>query len=86
MSIQGIDTTVDMAATRGVRCIMATTARDRLTVGNVELLVFTDAVATRARLLDRIEAEGITLASCHFPHPGFGRVIRVEGRRYWQAL
>jgi glyoxylase-like metal-dependent hydrolase (beta-lactamase superfamily II) len=44
------------------------------------------AVATRADLLDRIEAEGMTLASCHFPHPGYGRVIRLEGRRYWQAL
>lgn len=44
------------------------------------------AVATRRALLDRIEAEGMTLASCHFPHPGFGRVVRLEGRRYWQAL
>jgi glyoxylase-like metal-dependent hydrolase (beta-lactamase superfamily II) len=45
-----------------------------------------EAVATRNRLLERIEAEGMTLASCHFPHPGFGRVIRLEGRRVWQAL
>ena len=41
---------------------------------------------TRMRLLDRIEAEGMTLATCHFPHPGFGKVVRIEGRRYWQAL
>jgi glyoxylase-like metal-dependent hydrolase (beta-lactamase superfamily II) len=45
-----------------------------------------EAVVTRNRLLDRIEAEGMWLASCHFPHPGFGRIIRLEGRRYWQAL
>jgi hypothetical protein len=44
------------------------------------------AVETRKRLLDRIEAEGITMATCHFPHPGFGTVTRLEGRRYWQAL
>jgi glyoxylase-like metal-dependent hydrolase (beta-lactamase superfamily II) len=41
---------------------------------------------TRKRLLDRIEDEGMTLSSCHFPHPGFGKVIRLNGKRYWQAL
>lgn len=41
---------------------------------------------TRKQLLDRIEAEGMTVAACHFPGPGFGRVVRLEGRRYWQAL
>ena len=38
------------------------------------------------QLLDRIEAEGLTVTACHFPEPGFGRVVRLEGRRYWQAL
>ena len=42
------------------------------------------AVQTRNRMLDRIEAENAAMAVCH--HSGFGRVIRVEGRRYWQAL
>ena len=41
---------------------------------------------TRDALLDRIEADDITLATCHFPHPGFGKIIRIEGRRYWEAL
>ena len=44
------------------------------------------ALRTRERLLDRIEAEGLTMSACHFPEPGFGRVVRLEGRRSWQAL
>jgi glyoxylase-like metal-dependent hydrolase (beta-lactamase superfamily II) len=44
------------------------------------------AIDTRRQLLDRIEAEGLTMTACHFPDPGFGRVVRLEGRRYWQAL
>jgi glyoxylase-like metal-dependent hydrolase (beta-lactamase superfamily II) len=43
------------------------------------------ALRTRNQLLDRIEAEGLTLTACHFPEPGFGRVVRLEGRRCWQA-
>jgi glyoxylase-like metal-dependent hydrolase (beta-lactamase superfamily II) len=35
---------------------------------------------------DRIEAENSTLVACHFPAPGFGRLVRLEGRRYWQGL
>ena len=44
-----------------------------------------DRLRTRSQLLDRIEAEGLTMTACHFPEPGFGRVVRLEGRRYWQA-
>lgn len=44
------------------------------------------AQKTRGQLLDRIEAEGLILTACHFPEPGFGRVVRLEGRRTWQAL
>jgi glyoxylase-like metal-dependent hydrolase (beta-lactamase superfamily II) len=44
------------------------------------------AAATRRALIDRIEAEGMTIAAGHFPRPGFGRIVRLEGRRYWQAL
>ena len=43
------------------------------------------AVETRQRLLDRIESEGLTLVACHFPSPGWGQVIRLDSRRYWQA-
>jgi glyoxylase-like metal-dependent hydrolase (beta-lactamase superfamily II) len=41
---------------------------------------------TRRQLVDRIEAEGMTVLACHFPEPGVGRLVRLEGRRYWQAL
>ena len=44
------------------------------------------AERTRRQLLDRIEAEGMTMSACHFPEPGFGRVVRLEGRRFWQGL
>lgn len=40
----------------------------------------------RRQLLDRIEAEALVLSANHFPEPGFGRVVRFDGRRVWQAL
>ena len=43
------------------------------------------AEATRRELLDRLEASGDTVVSCHFTKPGFGRIVSVEGRRYWRA-
>ena len=46
---------------------------------------FDTAAATRHSLLDQIEREGTVVISCHFPAPGFGRVIRYKGRRYWQV-
>jgi glyoxylase-like metal-dependent hydrolase (beta-lactamase superfamily II) len=47
----------------------------------------TDAAReTRRHMLDRIEAEGMTVAARHFPVPGFGRLVRIEGRRYWQGV
>lgn len=44
------------------------------------------AVATRRQLFEKLEREGTLVASGHFPAPGFGRVVRLQGRRYWQAL
>jgi len=45
------------------------------------------AVRTRTALLERIEAEGMkAVAAGHFPGGGFGSIVRLEGRRYWQAL
>lgn len=43
-------------------------------------------IATREALLDRIEAEGMVLIAEHFPEPGFGHVVRAEGKRWFQAL
>jgi glyoxylase-like metal-dependent hydrolase (beta-lactamase superfamily II) len=42
--------------------------------------------STRHSVLDRLEQEGLTVAAGHFPRPGFGKLVRVEGRRVWQAL
>ncbi|MDO8616264.1 MAG: MBL fold metallo-hydrolase [Dehalococcoidia bacterium] len=41
---------------------------------------------TRAKVCDRLEAEGLLAAFCHFPEPGFGRLVRLEGRRVFRAL
>jgi glyoxylase-like metal-dependent hydrolase (beta-lactamase superfamily II) len=41
---------------------------------------------TRRALLERLEREQITVAAGHFPAPGFGRIVRLEGRRYWRGL
>ncbi len=44
------------------------------------------ARSTRRALMDRLEREGTLIASGHFPAPGFGRLVRLEGRRHWQGL
>jgi glyoxylase-like metal-dependent hydrolase (beta-lactamase superfamily II) len=44
------------------------------------------AVETRKRIFEQLEREGTVAASGHFPAPGFGKVVRLEGRRYWQGL
>lgn len=41
---------------------------------------------TRAETLDWLEREGLLVASGHFPAPGFGRVVRGQTKRYWQAI
>jgi glyoxylase-like metal-dependent hydrolase (beta-lactamase superfamily II) len=41
---------------------------------------------TRRALIDRLERENIIVAAGHFEAPGFGRIVRLEGRRYWQGL
>jgi glyoxylase-like metal-dependent hydrolase (beta-lactamase superfamily II) len=44
------------------------------------------AVATRRRAFDRLEQEGTLVISGHYTHPGFGRIVRQEGRRVFRAL
>ncbi len=41
---------------------------------------------TRRSLMEQLEREGMLGIIGHFPYPGFGKVARLEGRRYWQAL
>ncbi len=46
-----------------------------------------DSQRNRERILERAEAENIVIAAGHFhPDDHIGRVIRKEGRRYWQIL
>lgn len=44
------------------------------------------AAETRAKVLDRLADDGSLAAFCHFPHPGFGKVVRLDGKRTFQAL
>jgi glyoxylase-like metal-dependent hydrolase (beta-lactamase superfamily II) len=41
---------------------------------------------TRRALMERLEREGTIVAAGHFPAPGFGKIVRLQGRRYWQVL
>jgi len=41
------------------------------------------ACASRGAILDRIESEGLRMAAGHFYPECFGRVLRLDGRRYW---
>ncbi len=44
------------------------------------------AKQTRRAFLDRIEGENRTIGVGHFQPPSFGRLVRIEGKRYWQGL
>ena len=41
---------------------------------------------TRRNLMDRLEREGIPVAAVHLARPGFGKIVRENGRRFWQAV
>ena len=43
-------------------------------------------IRTRVELVERIETEGWRVAAAHFPQPGWGDVVRIEGRRWFRAL
>ena len=74
--------------------ITMTTARrdDVLTVPNSALRYTPSdadpemAVATRKKVLDRLEREETTVAAGHLQHPSFGRFARVDGRRVWKPM
>ncbi|HSP54652.1 MAG TPA: MBL fold metallo-hydrolase [Dehalococcoidia bacterium] len=44
------------------------------------------AIETRRKLFAQLEADGVIAAFCHFPEAPFGRIIRSEGKRIWQAI
>ncbi|MGE3536849.1 MAG: MBL fold metallo-hydrolase [Candidatus Tectimicrobiota bacterium] len=41
---------------------------------------------TRRALMERLEREEIIVAAGHFEAPGFGKIVRLHGRRYWQGF
>jgi glyoxylase-like metal-dependent hydrolase (beta-lactamase superfamily II) len=41
---------------------------------------------TRKALWDRSETEGLLVASNHFPFPGLGHAVRVDGAQRWKPL
>ena len=41
---------------------------------------------TRREMLDRLERDGIPVAAVHLASPGFGKIVRENGRRFWQVL
>jgi glyoxylase-like metal-dependent hydrolase (beta-lactamase superfamily II) len=43
------------------------------------------AQATRESVLERVERERTLVLAGHFPFPGMGRVVKVDGKRYWRA-
>ncbi len=44
------------------------------------------AVKTRYAVLDRLQAEGTLVAANHFPKPGYGRFVAVDGKRTWKPV
>lgn len=42
--------------------------------------------ASRKRMLDMAERDGMYVLASHLPKPGWGKLVRFQGRRYWQAL
>jgi glyoxylase-like metal-dependent hydrolase (beta-lactamase superfamily II) len=46
-----------------------------------------DSRRNRERILEQAEAEEIVIAAGHFhPDDHLGKVVRLEGKRYWQIL
>jgi glyoxylase-like metal-dependent hydrolase (beta-lactamase superfamily II) len=44
------------------------------------------SASTRSRLFDEAEADGRTWIAGHWPFPGIGRIVRLDGKRVFQAL
>ena len=44
------------------------------------------AANTRRGVMERLEEGGDLVAAGHFPHPGFGHIVRLGGRRVFRAL
>ena len=45
-----------------------------------------EALETRLEVLDQAEAEGTIVLGSHLSPPGWGTMVRWEGRRYWRGF
>ena len=45
-----------------------------------------EARKTRHKVMDMLESEGLLIYAGHFPDPGFGHLVRTQGRRLWQGI
>ena len=45
-----------------------------------------EAMKVRHEVLDKAENEGITVLGSHLSPPGWGTMVRWEGRRYWRGF
>jgi glyoxylase-like metal-dependent hydrolase (beta-lactamase superfamily II) len=88
--------------TPGHQSIMVTSARERAIVtgdlahfpAQVDRIEWcpsfdldkTTNTETRRKLFQQLEADGVITAFCHFAEAPFGRLIRSEGKRIWQAI
>lgn len=41
---------------------------------------------TRRSMMERLERESLPVAAVHMAAPGFGKIVRLQGRRVWQIL
>lgn len=44
------------------------------------------AIKTRIEAIEWLEREGLMTIVGHFPAPGFGHIVRGEGKRYWRGI
>ncbi len=45
-----------------------------------------EALETRLRILDKAQREGMIVLGSHLSPPGWGTLVRWEGRRYWRGI
>ena len=43
-------------------------------------------IEARKNILDKAERENAIVIGSHLSYPGWGSMVRWEGRRYWKAL
>lgn len=81
-----------LVASQGARaCVLGDVVITSIDAAEPELRTAFDwdhdvAVKTRVATVDRLIADGSTVAASHLPAPGLGTFVRKDGRRHWQSL